>query len=207
MAEVIGYHLIFGAYGFWLPNDPRGSWSDVVWADHLATFGGPVRVKTRKSAASSDHDARLRSAAKEHLRFPAVHFSGVQARCVAIAIGQIAQRYQLPIFAAAIMPDHVHLVVARLAQKVCRQLPPQEWIGRFKRAGSQALAKPGLHPFAEEPANHGRLRTPWAQGGWRVYLFTAEEMHRAVRYVEQNPIRQGLRPQKWSFITELKSSI
>jgi hypothetical protein len=23
-------HVIFGAYGFWLPNDPRGSWSTFV---------------------------------------------------------------------------------------------------------------------------------------------------------------------------------
>ena len=22
---VLAYHVIFGAYGFWLPNDPRGS--------------------------------------------------------------------------------------------------------------------------------------------------------------------------------------
>jgi hypothetical protein len=30
MAMILGYHVIFGAYGFWLPNDPRGSWSDFV---------------------------------------------------------------------------------------------------------------------------------------------------------------------------------
>jgi len=27
---VLGTHLILTAYGFWLPNDPRGSWSDFV---------------------------------------------------------------------------------------------------------------------------------------------------------------------------------
>lgn len=27
---VLAYHVIFGAYGFWLPNDPRGSWSKFV---------------------------------------------------------------------------------------------------------------------------------------------------------------------------------
>src|SRR4051812_39201122 len=27
---IVGYHVIFSAYGFWLPNDPRGSWSDFV---------------------------------------------------------------------------------------------------------------------------------------------------------------------------------
>lgn len=27
---MLGAHVIFGAYGFWLPNDPRGSWSEFV---------------------------------------------------------------------------------------------------------------------------------------------------------------------------------
>src|SRR4051812_43899841 len=27
---IVGYHVIFSTYGFWLPNDPRGSWSDFV---------------------------------------------------------------------------------------------------------------------------------------------------------------------------------
>ena len=30
MGLVIAYHLIYTTYGFWLPNDPRGSWSDFV---------------------------------------------------------------------------------------------------------------------------------------------------------------------------------
>jgi hypothetical protein len=35
---VIGYHIILGAYGFWLPNDPRGSWSNEVWESN---YDGP----------------------------------------------------------------------------------------------------------------------------------------------------------------------
>ena len=27
---VVAYHVIITNYGFWLPNDPRGSWSDLV---------------------------------------------------------------------------------------------------------------------------------------------------------------------------------
>jgi hypothetical protein len=25
-----GFHFILSAYGFWLPNDPHGSWSNTV---------------------------------------------------------------------------------------------------------------------------------------------------------------------------------
>ncbi len=36
---IVGYHIIFGMYGFWLPNDPRGSWSDFVGSWELYRFG------------------------------------------------------------------------------------------------------------------------------------------------------------------------
>ena len=36
---VRAYHLIITTYGFWLPTDPRGSWSDFVRAWELFRFG------------------------------------------------------------------------------------------------------------------------------------------------------------------------
>ncbi|MEX0703139.1 MAG: hypothetical protein WD069_13675 [Planctomycetales bacterium] len=51
------YHVIFGAYGFWLPNDPRGSWSDFVGSWELLQFGRATKVTTRRSLA---HSKRLR---------------------------------------------------------------------------------------------------------------------------------------------------
>ena len=36
---VYASHVIFCAYGFWLPNDPRGSWSDFVGSWELLRFG------------------------------------------------------------------------------------------------------------------------------------------------------------------------
>ena len=32
LMKVLVAHVIITAYGFWLPNDPRGSWSDFVGA-------------------------------------------------------------------------------------------------------------------------------------------------------------------------------
>ena len=36
---VIGYHLIWTAYGWWLPNDPRGSMSRLIRSDIIAELG------------------------------------------------------------------------------------------------------------------------------------------------------------------------
>lgn len=58
---VLGYHVCFGAYGFWLPNDPRGSGSSHVWADHLKPFGPATGLDDRsRSVARKDHDRQRR---------------------------------------------------------------------------------------------------------------------------------------------------
>ncbi len=36
---VIAYHLIWTAYGWWLPNDPRGSMSKCIASDTIAELG------------------------------------------------------------------------------------------------------------------------------------------------------------------------
>ena len=77
-----GYHLILSAYGFWLPNDPRGSWSEVVRNPNLRVFGEATKVDTHRSVARRPHDRARRLAAKKALLYPPVTFTGVQARAI-----------------------------------------------------------------------------------------------------------------------------
>jgi hypothetical protein len=49
---ILASHVIVSAYGFWLPNEERGSWSDFVrkyelWRD----FGPATKVDTTRSVA------------------------------------------------------------------------------------------------------------------------------------------------------------
>src|SRR5262245_48761259 len=74
----LGYHLTFGASGFWLPNDPRGSWSNFVGSWELFRLGPAARVQTRTSLARQPHDRDARLDAKHALKLPAVKFAGVQ---------------------------------------------------------------------------------------------------------------------------------
>lgn len=69
---VLAYHLIVTAYGFWLPNDPRGSWSDFVRSWELFWYGASSKVTTRASLAKRDHDRDLRRAQKSALRYDPV---------------------------------------------------------------------------------------------------------------------------------------
>src|SRR4051794_17780630 len=71
-AHMLGWHLIFSAYGFWLPNDERGSGSSRVRVQHIYEAGGDAtKVSTRHSVAHKPHDLRLRRLAKESLKYPA----------------------------------------------------------------------------------------------------------------------------------------
>jgi hypothetical protein len=66
---IAGFHVIWSAYGFWLPNDPRGSWSDFVGAWDLFRAGGRATKTTEtRSLAKRPHDRAQRLATKQALR-------------------------------------------------------------------------------------------------------------------------------------------
>lgn len=108
---ILGYHFIFSAYGFWLPNDPRGSWSEVVCQFELLRYGPATKVSTTKSVATAKHDRGLREKAKEALKYPPVCFTGKQAVLIARGFGVAKVQHDYEINALAIVPDHVHLVM------------------------------------------------------------------------------------------------
>lgn len=189
---LLGWHLIFSTYGFWPPNDERGSGSTRVRAQHIYDAGGEAtRVCTTHSVAHRPHDVRLRRSIKESLTYPAVEFSGLQARAVGRGIAAVLPKVGLVVHACAIMPDHVHVVVA------AHKFDGDEIIECLKRAGTRGLNAEGLHPLKDYPRANGRLPSPWAGGGWKVMLFTPEKMLAAIAYVEENPVRAGMRRQRW----------
>ena len=67
---VAGSHAIFCAYGLWLPNNPRGSWSDFVGAWEPARYARTTKTHTRRSVAAVPHDCRARRVAKSALEHP-----------------------------------------------------------------------------------------------------------------------------------------
>src|SRR6185437_15990785 len=108
---IVGYHVIFSTYGFWLPNDPRGSWSDFVGSWELFRYGPATKTTETRSLAHREHDQARRKAAKSELKYPPVRFTGLQARAVARGFARYVERTGLPVWACAILRDHVHLVI------------------------------------------------------------------------------------------------
>ncbi len=194
---VIAYHVILSAYGFWLPNDERGSWSEFVRRYELLQFGDTVKVDGRRSVANHDFDRRQRDAAKAALMYPPVVFTGAQAVIIASAFADGCRRSGFVILACSILPDHVHLVIARHSYDI------EQAANRLKGAATRALADEGAHPLAGYLTPKGATPSPWAQGLWKVFLNTREDVVRSVAYAEDNPRKVGLKRQRWSFVTPL----
>jgi REP element-mobilizing transposase RayT len=194
---VIASHVIFTAYGFWLPNDPRGSWSDWVRSWDLFLHGRATKTDDRHSLARRPHDHRLRLEAKRDLKYPPVHFTGSQAQSIAKGFRRAVDESGYDILACSILPEHVHIVVAR------HQRPAERIAGHLKTRAAQQLITDGLHPFVALRGFDGRVPSVWAHRAWKVFLDTDEDVRRAIAYVEQNPIRDGKKPQRWSFVTRV----
>jgi hypothetical protein len=69
-----GDHVIWGTYGFWLPNDPRGSWTDFVCSWELARFG-----LAKKSIDRVEFEPERYAVWRLSAKYPPVTLTGQQA--------------------------------------------------------------------------------------------------------------------------------
>lgn len=191
MDLILGFHFILSAYGFWLPNDPRGSWSDTIRAFDLLRFGPATKVTTTRSLAAKPHNEATRLAAKKALRHKPVRFTGEQARAIARGFFIAADEAQYAIHALAILPDHVHIVMAWHRKHI------DTIAAHLKSKATHQLVIAGMHPLASDASSKVRVPSPWARNHWCPFIRTADHMREAIAYVERNPIKAGLRPQRW----------
>ena len=188
---ILGSHIIISAYGFWLPNDPRGSWSDFVAAWDLYRFGGKAtKVQTTRSVASRPHDRRFAADLKHQLKYPPVVFNGEQARAIARGFAAACTKSGITVYGCAVLPDHAHLMVGR------HKFEAEQVVNLMKGEATKSLRREGLDPFPE-----GVKHSPWSESLWKVFLDSEEDIVRSVRYVRNNPPKEGKKEQRWNFVT------
>ena len=112
------------------------------------------------------------------------------------AFGEVLEEDGIVAYACAIMRDHVHVVVRR------SKIPVERVVWRLKARATMVLAREGLHPFQDEKRVRGQLPRPWGRGDWSVYLNSPEEVRGKIRYVEENPVKEGMKRQRWRFVSE-----
>jgi REP element-mobilizing transposase RayT len=193
---VLAYFVTIGHYGFWLPNEERGSGSKFVGSNALYKFGKSTYVANRRrSRASRACNKQLRRAAREALKFPPIHLTGRQARAMARGFAKTVQKTGCVILACCVMPDHTHLVVLRHRYSI------EKLVIQLKGDATEQLRREGIHPREGLAKSNGRLPSIWGRGSWNVFLNTPAEIRRKIRYTKSNPIKLGFKPQVWHFIS------
>jgi REP element-mobilizing transposase RayT len=181
---VIAYHLIWTVYGYWLPNDPRGSSSDVIRRDIFKDLDALHEGRKRVQPASRDLRA-FYARAEPKLRFPILDLSPTDMTCVAEAFAQVVSTMRYTCYACAIMPDHVHLVIRKHKHQA------EEMIAHFQRASHLLLRDRGLRDLAHPV---------WGGPGWKVFLDHPDDVRRTIGYVARNPLEIGLPAQAYPFV-------
>ena len=146
---VHGYHVIWGTYGFWLPNDPRGSWSDFVASWELARFGKATGGGPRRDVDRGQW-ARWRESARHALKYPTVTLTGQQAKSAGTGFAKAVATSGYTIWACSMLPEHVHLVIARHRYDV------ETIANLLKGAATKRLKRDGLHPQAAYQDKDGK---------------------------------------------------
>jgi hypothetical protein len=180
---IIAYHAVFTTYGTWLPNDPRGSYSEKIYSEELASLG-PILYGRQDPQPENATLRRFWTAAIPRLTRPPFFLNDTSRGLVGRAFASTVARLDLQVPACAIMNDHVHLVVVRNVYRI------EYLVNQLKGAATRAL----------------QLRvTPWARGCWKIFIDNWAALRAAAAYVQGNPPRGGLVPQNWDFLTPLSA--
>jgi hypothetical protein len=121
---VLGYHLVWTAYGWWLPNDLRGSTSRAIRCDVLRELGELHYGRKRVQPASRDIRAFYRAAAGL-LKHPLLTFSCEEIEAIARAFVTVIARERYTCYACALLGDHVHVLIRKhrdLAEQMIKKL-------------------------------------------------------------------------------------
>jgi hypothetical protein len=89
------------------------------------------------------------------------------------------------IYACAILPDHVHLVIGWHPREI------EVILGHLESKATMELRRRCEWDAAEL----------WGEHGWNVPLDSEQDVQRAQQYVEGNPQKEGRPRQRWGFVT------
>lgn len=183
---IIAHHLIFTNYGYWLPNDPRGSLSKEVLVSKIAELGEHHYGRKVKQPTSKElNDFRER--AQEVLKFPVFTFNDKQTEIIAHAFAQAIEQFNYTCYACAIMPDHVHIIIRKHRDKA------EQMIENLQTTSRELLLDTDSSLRNDHPI--------WGGPGYKVFLSTTADMHRTIKYVEDNPIKIKRSKQTHPFVT------
>jgi REP element-mobilizing transposase RayT len=128
--------------------------------------------------------------------YPEVFLTGRQALSVGVGFHTAVAEANYTVLACSILPQHVHLVFGPHERQI------QRIAGHLKGRATQQLKLDGLHPLAAYRQPDGTLPSLWCRNCWKVFIFTQRHFLDAIKYVEDNPLKEGKPRQHWSFVRQ-----
>lgn len=183
---VIAYHLVWTGYGWWLPNDPRGSTSRTVANERLRHLGD-LHFGRRPRQPSGKTVRQFYDRAELELQHPLLRFDDEQVRMIGDAFSTAIRENVYTCYACVVMPDHVHLLIRKHRHKSEEMIHHLQRGSRLRLSGSETVDI--NHPI-------------WTESGWKGFLNSPNDIRRTIRYIENNPIKEGRAVQTWPFVTE-----
>jgi REP element-mobilizing transposase RayT len=151
--QPLGFLITFRCYGTWLHGEKRGS-VDRRRYNGYGTPGMPANEKILKEE-------------RFELRHPPVRLTKRQRVIVKAAIEEVCEQRRYCLYALNVRTNHVHAVLKA-------SVKPERIMNGFKSYATRRLREADLlAPNVK----------PWARHGSTPYLWTEEELRRAVDYV------------------------
>lgn len=182
---VIAHHLIWTLYGWWLPNDPRGSCSRSINSDFLKPLGELHYGRKKIQPASRDIRA-FYAQAEALLKHPLLELNSASIPSVVHGFAKAIREFGYTCYSCAILFDHVHLIMRK------HKHAAEEMIENLQHFSRSRLSADGFRA-SDHPV--------WCRGGWKIFLDHPDEVWRTIRYVEDNPLPYRMPKQVWPFVT------
>ena len=182
---VIAHHLIWTVYGYWLPNDPRGSMSKTIASDVIADLGA-LHFGRKKVQPSAREIRDFQDRSRNTLKYALLKFKPSEFSVVAHGLAEAIHQHNYTCYACAIMPDHIHIIIRKHKHQAEQMLEILQECSRLRLRN--AGVRSSDHPV-------------WGGPGWKVFLDTPNAIRRTIRYIEENPPQWQMPRQQWSFVT------
>ncbi len=181
---VVGYHLVWTAYGWWLPNEPRGSSSREIRVEKIRPLG-ELHFGRKKDQPLPAELCIFYAQAADALKHLLLTFDDDAINIIGKAFHKVIDECGYTCYACAIMPDHVHLLIRRHRDKA------EEMIETFQETSRDSLIAAGkrspTHPV-------------WGGPGWKRFLNTRQDFIQVEQYIRENPVKAGRPEQHWEFV-------
>jgi REP element-mobilizing transposase RayT len=181
--RVIAHHLVITGYGHWLPNDIRGSGSVEIKQEKLEELG-PIHYGRKREQPSKQEIREFFQKAEPLLEFERIWFDHAKRQAIAEAFSDVIKRHYT-VWACAICKNHAHLCI-----RAHRHTAEMMW--NLLTDASRKV----IREFDDVDPDH----EVWTRAPYSVFLHTPDEIWDRIGYINQNPTKEGLPPQSWSFV-------